>query len=328
MLVPSELAIHNNFTTSINSLRKDLIRTAYYLLQIQNRMIHKKMGFATLEDYAKHYSGLTPSQTREFVLVGRKLPRFPEVETALGEGRLSWSQARLITRRASPEEQKKWVEQAQSLTVQQMEKILPPVRKRRQGISDKKEPAGGGFFEPKKEDSPVVNRRHFFSLSFESEAFARFERLLAAASGRSKEEKILRALAAGGGQSHGVPYLVVIMKCPECGCAALPTSRGEDPASNALLKSAQCDAAIEDAHGVRRHTIPPKLRRLALQRARFQCEAKGCNHSQFLEIHHRLPTAAGGTNDLSNLMVLCWRCHRHLHEDEEIARADLRGVPV
>ena len=29
--------------------------------------------------------------------------------------------------------------------------------------------------------------------------------------------------------------------------------------------------------------------------------------------------AQGGTNELANLIVLCWRCHRQLHEAEERA---------
>lgn len=104
-LLPAEQSLHNNFANSVKELRKDLVRTAYYLLQIQEHNIHKKLGFANLTAYAARYAGLTERQTREFVSIARRLPRYQEVETALNEGRLSWTQARLITRRAEPEQQ-------------------------------------------------------------------------------------------------------------------------------------------------------------------------------------------------------------------------------
>ncbi|MCJ7698536.1 MAG: HNH endonuclease [Thermoplasmata archaeon] len=33
-----------------------------------------------------------------------------------------------------------------------------------------------------------------------------------------------------------------------------------------------------------------------------------------LEVHHRVPLAVGGTNELSNLIVLCNKCHRAEHK--------------
>ncbi|PIV82189.1 hypothetical protein COW53_00200 [bacterium CG17_big_fil_post_rev_8_21_14_2_50_64_8] len=328
-LTPAEHALHNNFRISIKNLRKDLVRTASYLLQVEERNIHRKLGFRGLAAYAAEYAGLTRNQTREFLAIGRQLPRFPEVEHALASGNLSWSQARLITRRADPRDQKRWIEQAQSLSVRQLKAAMPhahaPARPSAEPPPVERAEAGRA-----QAPTPVPlpgAKKQYLTLAFTPEQYARVMRLLEGAAGADKEEKVLRALASTGGKGAALPHLLVILNCPACGRATIPTNRGEIPADTALLKAAHCDAIIEDAGARRRHSIPPRLRRLALQRARYRCEAEGCGHAQFLEVHHRVPAAAGGSNDLQNLVVLCSRCHRSLHAQEDTARMALRHAP-
>lgn len=122
-------------------------------------------------------------------------------------------------------------------------------------------------------------------------------------------------------------YLIVMLACPDCGKAAIPTGQGEVSVGEALLRAGQCDAVIEDPEGNRRTTIPPRVRRQAFQRARFRCEARGCTNVHFLEIHHRKQVSGGGLRDLENLVVLCWQCHRDLHRAEEEARKVAKTAP-
>ncbi len=128
--------------------------------------------------------------------------------------------------------------------------------------------------------------------------------------------------------ASGVPYLVVMLACPQCGQARLPTREGDIPAPPALVAAAACDAYQEDDAGQRQSTVPPRQRRLALQRAHYRCEAPRCRQTRMLEIHHRRPIAAGGTHELDNLLVLCWRCHRRLHEADLAAARSLRQAPA
>lgn len=88
-----------------------------------------------------------------------------------------------------------------------------------------------------------------------------------------------------------------------------------------------CDAVVEDADGNRRRTVNQRLRRRALQRARYRCESPGCECAVFLQVHHIRPVAEAGENKLENLKVLCWRCHRTLHDAEDAARQSLKESP-
>ena len=58
-----------------------------------------------------------------------------------------------------------------------------------------------------------------------------------------------------------------------------------------------------------------RLRRIALDRADWRCEGCGvAAGSGGLEVHHVKPLQFGGSNELSNLRVLCVPCHLREHK--------------
>lgn len=321
-LTPQQESLHNNFRESARVLKKSLVRTIYYLGAIKHQKIHRMMGFRTIAEYAEQVAGFTPRQTSNFLNLARKLPEFQEVETAVEKGRLTWAQAQEICNKADPTDQQGWVEVAGQVSLKDLRKRLGHRRPPRT-------PAGQPELKPSP-GSPDPDPRHFLSLRLTGEQLARWHTLLEhlmKTRGQSREEVLLEALAAApaSGQPGPPPYLIVILECPTCGQAKLPTNRGELPAPRALLEAARCDATVEDRDGHRRATIPPRLRRLALRNARYRCQGPGCQATQFLEIHHRTPAAGGGADTADNLLVLCWRCHRALHQAEERA-ARVKGL--
>ncbi len=88
-------------------------------------------------------------------------------------------------------------------------------------------------------------------------------------------------------------------------------------------KRMACDAAVVVMrHGVdgsvldvgrKTRTIPPALRR-ALQARDRQCRFPGC-HARRCDVHHVRPWADGGPTRLDNLVLLCRRHHRAVHEE-------------
>jgi Domain of unknown function (DUF222)/HNH endonuclease len=65
--------------------------------------------------------------------------------------------------------------------------------------------------------------------------------------------------------------------------------------------------------GAKTRTIPPALRRALLHRDR-SCRFPGC-HGRFCQAHHIRHWAQGGPTTLSNLVLLCRRHHRAVHEE-------------
>lgn len=190
---------------------------------------------------------------------------------------------------------------------------------------------------------------------------ARFEALLArarklrlGAAGAGRLELVLEALAAlvGGdgvapsgaasGSHGGVacdeqdkrgastrrPVQIIVQRCPECEAAAVTTSRGELRLAPAQVEQVACDARVreEGVSPANRATIPPRVRAQVLARDRHRCATAGCGASRFLEVHHVVPRARGGSNEAGNLVTLCSRCHAFVHEHALLPAG--RGVTI
>jgi len=65
--------------------------------------------------------------------------------------------------------------------------------------------------------------------------------------------------------------------------------------------------------GRKTRTIPPAIRR-ALQRRDQGCRFPGCSCSRFVDAHHIRHWADGGETCMDNLLLLCRRHHRMVHE--------------
>ncbi|KKU44467.1 MAG: hypothetical protein UX60_C0004G0006 [Berkelbacteria bacterium GW2011_GWA2_46_7] len=47
--------------------------------------------------------------------------------------------------------------------------------------------------------------------------------------------------------------------------------------------------------------------------ARYGRKCRKCGKKKYLQVHHKTPLSAGGTNDLDNLTILCSWCHGKVH---------------
>ena len=142
-------------------------------------------------------------------------------------------------------------------------------------------------------------------------------------------ERVAETFLAGekGERSGGDRYLVNIhtevetltangegaeSECEDCGNVSAETSR-----------RMACDASVvhwretksEEPLNIGRksRTIPPAIRR-ALKRRDYGCRFPGCTCSKFVDAHHIQHWADGGVTSMSNLVLLCRRHHRLVHE--------------
>ena len=110
-------------------------------------------------------------------------------------------------------------------------------------------------------------------------------------------------------------FQIHVHKCPECQKATVQTSRGELTCSEADLARAECDSRVKKPGQRNTATVAPAVRRAVLARDRFRCQAPGCGHTRFLEVHHLTPRKLGGGNNSENMITLCASCHRLVHEN-------------
>lgn len=140
---PAQLSVHNNFRESIRMLKKSLLRSIYYLRLIRDGKIHRRLGYSTILDYAVAEAGLSRRQCKAFLALGRRLDDLPRISADLEHGRLSWRQAEEISRIATPETERIWIEIARSVSARELERRVGAVY-RKGSVSSRieKEPAG------------------------------------------------------------------------------------------------------------------------------------------------------------------------------------------
>ncbi|HET6202719.1 MAG TPA: HNH endonuclease signature motif containing protein [Planctomycetota bacterium] len=297
---------------------------AFYLKEVNDRRLYEAFGYASILHYARDAAELTNRQTRELLRVAEALETLPLRARAYASAALPWSSVREICRVATPETEAKWIEEASRLSCGAVEGLVAracfgdspgKARERRAG-------EGVGV-----ESVPLV-------LHVRPEIKAAFEEALRAAlratGGESLEEGLVYMAeqtlegaeageeeeeGAGGGGRTGEPrFQVVLYRCEACGGATV----GKDgpPAPAALEARAKCDAEEVDlsSEGRAGKSVSPKARRVVLLRDGHRCVVPGCTNRLWLEVHHLVPRAAGGSNEAGNLATLCGRHHGLVHE--------------
>jgi hypothetical protein len=112
------------------------------------------------------------------------------------------------------------------------------------------------------------------------------------------------------------PYTIHLTTCRDCGDVFQDGGGVRCQVDRSVLERAECNAIIcDDENGKRaKRTLPAATERAVLQRAQHRCQVPGCRSSKHLAIHHIIFRSHGGTNDPSNLIVLCDGHHRLLHD--------------
>ncbi|MBU2501644.1 hypothetical protein KJ682_09985, partial [bacterium] len=116
LATPATLAIHNNFRNAVGGLRRELVRTIYYLRVIHDRKIYRALGYTSIRTYAAEHGGLTEAQCKAFLRIGSKLDDLPAMKRALADGSLTWRKANAIVGEADPENEQKLVDLACGLS--------------------------------------------------------------------------------------------------------------------------------------------------------------------------------------------------------------------
>jgi 5-methylcytosine-specific restriction endonuclease McrA len=152
------------------------------------------------------------------------------------------------------------------------------------------------------------------------------------------------SLASVAGEALGARYEVVVHVDADALAADDEPGCVVEAAGAVAAETARrlaCDASVVTLStrngrtvrvGRKTRTVQPALRRALSDRDR-RCRFPGCEARRFLHAHHIEHWARGGTTNLENLVLLCSRHHRLVHEggygiDRRLRFYDPRGRPV
>lgn len=306
-------------------------------------------GMRSMAHWLSWSCSVGPGVAREYVRVATALTTLPLVDEAFAQGTLSYSKVRAVTRVADRVDEQTLMEQAKVHSAAQLEKVVRayrkadrvdrPVQERRKArwfydddgmfvlsarltadegalVIAALEQARTGELTPTgcPEQAPDPTQ-----LPSDPDALVAMAKVAQAAgpvdsSGDDRHLVVVHADAQvlAGEQDPGPDVTCRIEHGPGLTAAA--------------ARRLACDAALVAwvSSAVRpgeKLTLGRKTRKIstALRRAlRFRdggCQFPGCPRQRFLDAHHVVHWADGGPTDLRNLVLLCQRHHRAVHED-------------
>jgi Domain of unknown function (DUF222)/HNH endonuclease len=275
--------------------------------------------------------GLTPRAAREHVRVARSLPGLPKTRAAFARGELSYAKVRALTRVATAASEGDLLDLARVLTAAELERTVRCYR--RLTTAEAHEQLADAFLHVSwnadgslelhgrlaPEDGALLLR------SLEAQRDRRWREGVGSAEPRpprqaSNAEALVAVADAslaqrGQGRTGGERYQIVVHTDEQ----ALTADADGDceladgsPLAPETARRLACDASVV-RNGHRSRTIPSAIRR-ALERRDRGCCFPGCENRRFVDAHHVEHWAQGGETTLDNLVLLCRRHHRAVHE--------------
>jgi hypothetical protein len=298
-------------------------------------------GAASCAHWLNWRTGLDLGAAREKVRVARAIEGLPKISEAMRHGELSYSKVRALTRVATPENEEDLLGFAKAGTAAHVERLVRHMRRiDRQMAADREQlQHASRFLELRTdEDGMVVVRGRLTP-----EAGAALRKALEAGADKLYEDTppdeseedsatqrranamgVVAEAALDGGLdcgTRGDRYQVVVHVDGESSWI-----EGTGDVSAETSERLSCDASqVTMTHGPgaqildvgrKRRTIPPAIRRALDTRDRRRtggCRFPGCAVT-FCDAHHVEPWSEGGETKLDNLILLCRRHHRTVHE--------------
>ena len=318
---------------------------AYRLMVVavlDEREIGREDGARDSNDWLTWSARVAQSRARALVETARALRDRPAIATAAMEGRFSGEQLDAVVLVATPETDAQWAEDGpgwtpnalrakakQQRTVTPEEAVERDARRHLTLRWNKKR----GTLKFSGELPDEAGARVHLELTRAAEAIGPDETGQWAPFDQRCADALIERLGCETKEDTEAQRATLILHAPE---AALQEDSDEPgayldadddgiPIANETARRLSCDGYVqrvtEDAKGVpirlgrRTRTVPTHLFRLLKHRDRH-CRAPGCTSTRGLQAHHRKHWVNGGTTDLDNLILLCGRHHRLLHENK------------
>ncbi len=352
-------ALEAELATLASHLSAGMCRWLELVGELDQRGEWAEWGSGSCAEWLAWRCALLPRTAREHVRVARRLPELPQVRAAFACGELSYAKVRALTRVAEPECEQELLELARVLTAAQLERAVSAYRRVTSAEANVLH-ADAHVFTFWDDDGALVIRGRLApedgalllrALEATRDALwqqgQKRERGSAEPRPRPTSAEVLlalaeNALASESGRSGGERYQMVVHveaealasdgEAPGCALADGPALAAE------TARRLACDASVVQISerngstlrvGRKTRTIPPALRRALSVRDRG-CRFPGCQNHRFVDAHHVRHWARGGETTLANLVLLCRRHHRLVHEggygiDEELRFYDPWG---
>lgn len=291
-------ALHQLAKKSAGTLTRYRAFLGRLLLAIERTDAYLDHGCSGGVHYAVVQLGFPVRKARALLLVSRELEALPLLRHLANHGEIEWSKLREIVRVATPETERCWAQLCHDHSYAEIENMVARCRR--------------GDLPPERPTTSLAARSEL-RCHFEPDQMAVLERglqLMCQLSGRviSMAEAI---------------ELLFAEKLAERPVDELQLQRVRRRATkdlrwidliNAETEKCPDNSEIEIVNPHSRIPTPAQRRKL-LRRDGHRCSVPGCQNTIWLDVHHIIHYADGGLTIPENLITLCCKCHKNVHEN-------------
>ena len=327
--------------------------------EFDRRAGYESWGCRTCSHWLSWHCGLDLRAARERVRVARALEQLPLITGEFAAGKLSYSKVRALTRVATPANEADLAMIAEHATAAQVERTVRAYR----GVLSQDEEldatnarhaarflrcewAEDGFLDGHFRMTPEMGalflkglsimREHIPAEPVDENGPAGPPSDHAATNIDALAMMVESFLANGPARNGGDRYQIVVNVDSDVLADDADGVCELDDGPSLAAETARrlmCDASIlvvTDGKGGRveigkKAPAIPRATRRAVRRRDQGCRFPGCGARVFTHVHHIRHRVHHGTNDLTNLVELCWHHHRLVHEGGWNLRLDTDG---
>jgi hypothetical protein len=273
---------------------------------------------------------ILPRQVREHERVAGQLSELPLIRGAFERGELSYAKVCVLTRIAEPDSEEGLLELAEVLTASQLDRAVGAYRRlTREEAAEQHEREFFHYFWDEDGSLSLCGRLPgdegvllLRALEAARESLRARRHVEGVDPARATNAEALVAVAElalaspDGDRSGGERYQVHVhvdarvLAADDDGRCELDDGQ---PLAAETARRLACDSALVGDDGRKRRTVSAPLRRVLTARDRG-CRFPGCERTRFVDAHHVEHWSRGGETTLDNLLSLCRRHHRLVHE--------------
>ena len=288
MLNEKHQALHERAVRCAKSLLKHEAELIEIILEVDREKLFRLLGYNSLFDYVVKALHISPGSAYGFTAVAKKSVTVPELKQAIDQGELNVNTARKIVSVITAENSQDWIGKATKLSQRELEKEIVAENPKKHAVKEK--------------ITPVARNLSEFRCSMTDAQEKLIRRVQDLESQRTKKACSLQeALVA---------------------MTAAYLDRRDPVRKAARVLSARKKRTIRTAASKPHHGKRKKMRAGLIHEVNLRDQGrcseidpsgKRCEQSRWIEMHHRIPVAEGGTDELQNLTSLCFHHHRALH---------------
>ncbi|MFN8610898.1 MAG: HNH endonuclease signature motif containing protein [Vulcanimicrobiota bacterium] len=286
------LALHHLAKKSAGTLTRYQALLGRLLLAIERTGAHLEHGCSGGVHYAVMQLGLPVKKARLLIRVARELEGLPYLRYLANAGEIEWSKLREIVRVATPESERDWAQLCSDRTYAEIEDLV--ARSQWGEIPDDQQVRNG----PRSE----------LRCRFDPDQMAVLERGL-------------QAMCQQAGRALSMAEAIEMLFAEKLSERPVDDKQLERVRQAALKDLRWTDVIGAETESVGVEIVNPKSRvpskaqrRAILRRDGYCCAVPGCPNTLWLEVHHIIFYADGGLTKPENLITICSKCHKNVHE--------------